>query len=624
MGECDEMRITKAFVAKVIGSRRCVHINKKHCFGYSRIVDSNEYSIYERPIKSDKVVAAYGDTIVKQRGGRMLIFIPDARIPYLNYHIKLNEHVFPGLYKNSKIAQCLLLPYLRRVKQDMYVKDTRLCVFTDRGQIFHNNPSRAIDYEGMSFSDDIKRFEESVVWDTPGRKYPTRSCNPDECESYYPGLPDYCYSYSPKINTDPTFHDRYKNGGFGKSKKIIVNNKEMECARFYKHARTEEANPFLFIGTGERSDKINLIGTYRSNVASGVRICIFASSDGGREWFCKYEFSDVGEYEFQQGYSNAWGTNFGNKIALGVEYNCSDCDVSVYKRDIVFPSVEDGGIETVFSWEMKAKVSKICGVEGTILHTHTPHGLKNGNIIALQSSRVLSNGLDWMRCANVTEYGTIGGTQFKVRVENDYCFEIYELTSSYVPTLPCRHIHHISTMKDGWIVGTGEIYPNGWLLYVQQRMADTYSVINASDTLTISRINTTQDSVQRTMGMLIKDTLNAEVIFASDHDTLQRDSLNSTSLKNISRGSIGIYIGKLKDIDNRNKFECIYDAMEPCYFFQQIGDMLIFAGQRGELGICVDSHLEQWHRERIGRFIMYYMGSYHSCYFFNDYIIVRK
>lgn len=615
---------TKELIADVLGSRQSVKFNPNCFLGYRKIIDSHEYSVYERPLKADKIIAAFNDTVVKKRGENMLIYLPNARTPQVKYIIRLSNNVFPGLYENSKIAQVLLLPYLRIVKKDTYIKDIRLCIFTNKGQIFHNKPARAIEIDGPSRPNDVIHFEESVVWDIPGRKHPSESPNPDEYECYYPGLPVDCYKYSPMDNQNPSFRNEYGNGGFGKFKKVVVDGNESVCSRFYVHSRLEQSNPFLFIGTGTRNDKVNLIGTYRANVTNGVRICMFASDNGGREWFAKYEFSDTGEYTFQQGYSNVWGTNFGNKIAFQKDIDCESLGVNVYKRNIVLPECTDGNVHTSFSWNLMSQVKVIRSENETIVYTNAPHMLKTGNIIALQTKNIIPSNTEWIFCKKVYENGIMGGHQFKVRVIDDFSFEIYELVSSEMPTLPCRHIHHINTLKDGWIVGTGEIYPNGWLLYVQQRKADTYSIVKASDSFELSRINTSQNSVQRTMGLIVKDTFDSKVIYASDHDTLERDPLNSTGLKNISRSSTGIYVGELKDIDDRNKFQCVFDALEPCYYFQEVGDMMVFSGQRGELAICVDPFFLRWHQGHLGRTIMQYMGQFHNYHVFNEYIILRK
>ena len=126
------------------------------------------------------------------------------------------------------------------------------------------------------------------------------------------------------------------------------------------------------------------------------------------------------------------------------------------------------------------------------------------------------------------------------------------MVSSAKPTLPCRHIHHINTLKDGWIIGTGEIYPNGWLLYLQQKKADTYSITDASEELIIRRINTKNDSVQRTMGVILNDSSAGDLIYASDHDTLERNAVNDSSLSGISRSSMICWCLLVKEVSSQS------------------------------------------------------------------------
>lgn len=616
-------KFTKENIAKLIGTRLAVKTDLTRILGYSRIIETKEYAVFERPVKADMVVAAHGDIVVKRRDD-LLFYIPNARVPFIKYRIDLCESNFPGLIPGSHFMQCMLLPYLRVVKKDTYIKDVRLCVFTDKGQVFHNKPARDKNCDGFSKQDDIIRFEESVIWDLPGRKHPSNHINVEEYECYYPGLPDYCYEYSPCINTDVKYKDLYGNGGFGKSVKVYEKGEKRVCARFYQYARTLQSNALRFIGTGFRNDKMNVIGTYCSNVEEGVRVCIFASSDGGRQWYCKYEFSDTGEYSFQQGHSNSWGTNFGNQIKLGEDVDCTGYDITVNKRNICLPKNSNGSVKTSFKWIESGKIKFIKKTKTAEIHTEQPHGLKTGNIVALQSSGSKPDAVRWMVSEKLDGTGNIGGFQFKVRVVDASCFEIYELVSSSEPTLPCRHIHHINTLKDGWVVGTGEIYPNGWILYLQQKMADTYSVVGANEELTIKRINTEEGSVQRTMGMLISDSTDKRIIYASDHDTLEREEINDGSLAGVSRNSIGVFVGKLSSVDDRNNFECVYDASEPCYYFQKLDNMLVFTGQRGEVAICMDSDFRQWYQEHLGKTVMYYYGAYHQYHIFNDYILLRK
>ena len=103
-------------------------------------------------------------------------------------------------------------------------------------------------------------------------------------ERYYPGLRSTSYEYHPVINTDDVFVDRYGNGGFGNN---IVKNGETLSRFFEPNRHRVPYHSFGVMGGYEPGEKTTLIGTYRSNVNefAGSRICVFATSDGGRTWF---------------------------------------------------------------------------------------------------------------------------------------------------------------------------------------------------------------------------------------------------------------------------------------------------------------------------------------------------
>ena len=115
------------------------------------------------------------------------------------------------------------------------------------------------------------------------------------------------------------------------------------------------------------------------------------------------------------------------------------------------------------------------------------------------------------------------------------------------------------------------------------------------------------------------------IIFASDHDTLERKTIDVPEGRNltISRGSVGVYKGRLSDIDDRNKFAIIYDAVEPSFMFKKIHNRLIFAGQRGELAVSQDFG-EKWTSYRIDTEMYQYYGSFLSSVVVGDYVIEFK
>ena len=99
-------KLTKENAAKLIGTRCAMKSNPRSFLGYKRIIDTEEYAVFEHPVKAASVVAAYGDIVVKRRGNT-LFYIPNVRAPFLNYRIELCDRNFPGLIQGSNFMPML-------------------------------------------------------------------------------------------------------------------------------------------------------------------------------------------------------------------------------------------------------------------------------------------------------------------------------------------------------------------------------------------------------------------------------------------------------------------------------------------------------------------------------------
>ncbi len=605
--------------------------NKKEYpnFGYKEISSHKDYLVLKRKRFHKKILASYQKMVVVSNTdlkSKTIIIYPNFNCKYINFKIKFSKKNFPGLLPNSEILQCMFLPYLRYTTKNKYEKAVRLIIVTSRCQIFHNYPARKFDCDGEAEFLDIKRFEESVVWDLPNRKYPSLTPNENECEKYFPFLPKEAYEYHPILNTDSNYFDYYGNGGFGKTSKVKNNGKLEEVSRFYFPNRNNvQANSFYHIGGVETDYKISLLGTYRSNTEVGVRTCVFASNDGGRSWYCKYEFADSGEYDFIQG-NASWGRNFGNNInTQNLEAKYKKNSLSIRKRELIYPDENEKDPKNLFFWKDKIEVLNIEKGEKTIIYTTKKHSLKTGNIVIIQENEEISR--DWkLLCNNsITQYSGGNGTIYKVDVLDEYSFVIYECVSSAYNNISCRHIHHINRAKDGFIMGTGEIYPNGWIFFIPFKEADTFMPKLANDEWEFIRLNSTKNSVQRTMGVFLKDDFNSTLIFASDHDLLNRENIIMPEKREITfnRNSTGIFLGKLRDIDNLQKFKCIVEAREPSFFFKEINGIFIFSGQRGELILSFDQG-KTWKKDHIDRELMCRFGYGSNYVIFDDIILVLK
>lgn len=596
--------------AKTYISTRLFKARPDNVFSYQLMVDCKDFQVYKRKKRAPKVECACESVVVLSRKNKLFIY-PDYRYPMMRYSVTFNDKNFPDLINGSNLAYCRVLPYYRSITPKQSVKSWRLMVVTDKGQIYHNYPSRSVDCDGNSFATDIIKFEESAVWDLPGRRYPSPCRECSIYERYYPGLPDEAYKYYPSVNKK----SQYGNCGF----KATYDSELGTLSRFYIPRREPQGNPFYYMSGFEADRKMAVLATYRSNQNVGVRTCVFTSSDGGRQWFCKYEFGDLGAYSFKQG-TNSWGRNFGNSISFE---DGLFGEVALRKRNCCVPNSSVKEPQEKFNWEPEIIFNAETKNGSLILHSHKPHGYNTGNIISI--SRIFTD-LEWMLNADINENSSGNGLLFKVEVVDENTVRLYEFAASPDNPLSCRHIHHVNRVRDGWIIGTGEIYPNSWLLYMQMKEADTFAYKHASEKFDIYRLNSGEKSVQRTLGVLWQDDEDNTFMYASDHDVLRnKKTVKPISDRSISfsRNATGIYIGKLGDIDNYDKFLPIYEAKEPAYLFRRIRNAIVFSGQCGELALSFDGG-KNWSSARIDAALNHPKGETYQYQIFDDFILRIK
>lgn len=598
------------YKAKLFLGARLHKARVNNVFSYEPLLDREKFQIYKRPVGGKKIECA-ADTVAVLSHKNKLIIYPDYRYPSIKYTVTFDEKNLPGLIPGSKYMYSRVIPYYRWISKTQSVKAWRLMVVTDKGQIYHNYPARREDCEGRSEALDVIRFEESVVWDLPERKYPTEKRECAEYERYFLGLPKTAYEYHPAISK----RGRYGGAGFGATCKTEIG----ELPRFYISRREAQGNPFYYMSGFSADRKMAVLATYRGNLTVGVRTCVFMSDDGGRQWFCKYEFGDMGEYKFKQGKSE-WGRNFGNPITAPQGGNGT---LSLRKRTCIVPTNADKDPEKKFNWDEPKSFSVSCENGRLTLTSDSQCGYETGNIVSVASAE---SPLEWMINSDVNETSAGNGLLFKVEVVAENKIYLHEFVASPYNPISCRHIHHINRVRDGWIVGTGEIYPNSWILYIQMKEADTFAERYARDKFDIFRLNSSETSVQRTLGVLWTDDECNTLMYASDHDVLEDKTVfapvEGRDVK-LSRNATGVYLGKLSDIDDYNKFKPILEATEPAYLLQNIESATVFSGQGGELAVSFDGGLS-WDCSRIDGALNHPKGATYQYHIFDDYLLKIK
>lgn len=526
--------------------------------------------------------------------------------------VLFNSTNFPNLIEGSSIRHCALLPYTRRTTdgEEIYDgRDWRLVVFTDKGQIYHNFPSRAVGYDGAVQDGDMVKFDESVVWDLPERKTPVKTTTGGDaaliatgCYRYCPCLPDAFYEMHPAISSD----NGYGNGGFPSyieyTDRGDGNATKKRPRLFYPRINNTDANLFSWMSGFVQDKQVSMFGTYMPNTAgdTGCRMCVFGSSDGGRNWYVITEFgangarignNGQGETLIQAPITNY--SEFGdtaNQLQFGTNTMNDASAYSVIKRSQWTPTAHEKEPTDKFKYGSAVTVSSIVSssANGIVVTTSSVHNLVNGDVILFK--REGGNATwDWLVATDYTEQNAGNGVIWKVKVLSTTTFQLMLEVHNPYNELGIRHIHSINRCKDGYAISCGEEYPLGWVMYVKAMSSDTHSFLNAAFTRPVYRVTSTATSIQRCLGVEILDNSEDTVFAGLDTAGIAREGLAPEGrTATLTRNSCGIFKMALADVDDFSNAECVFQMSQPAYFFKVIQGVMIAIGQQNYLGVSLD------------------------------------
>lgn len=519
--------------------------------------------------------------------------------------IQLNATNFPNLIASSEIERVVLMPWSRNATTAFAGHNWRMNIITNKGQVYHNFPSRLPASDGVEQAGDYKMFDESCVWELPERWTPVKTNTGTDADliatgkyRYLPALPDESYEMHPGINTD----NGYGNGGFpAVIEKVKPDLSTVKFSRFYftDRSRGLQGNPLGFMGGFEPHAKLSLIGTYKSNsVTTGsTRICVFMTNDGGRNWFARYEFGANGEMLSSDGTLVKAATPtfmLRNMIAIGMVAPAGASLFNVIKRSHYIPTADNKEPEKTASFKYGTPVavaSVTGGATDITVVTTVAHGLLNGDIIIFEKqSGASANEWDWLVNTGHTGLSSGDGVIFKAQVINTTTFRLMECIYNPHNPLSVRHIHSINRCKDGYMIGSGELYPEGWIVWLSVRESDSFQRLFPWDDLSFIRINSTAASIQRPLGVILRQDPDNTVLIGVDNE---KTDIGEVVMPNgrtdtFRRSSNGVWKGKLIDVDNQALFECIFESQEVCYFFKEVRGTMIHIGQQGHVGISSD------------------------------------
>lgn len=488
----------------------------------------------------------------------------------------------------------------------------RICVIFENGQIYHNYPSCQDNCDfyntvwarssSVRIEDLFTKFDESVVWDLPNRKSPSNDDSLIETGAYYknPALPANCYEMHPAISQANGYGNTV---GFPATNRVNSASKGLDIGLRARFWRTDmdnaDANSFYYMGGYIADNLFTMVGTYRSNKGTNpCRTCMFGTQDGGRSWYCMYEFAGKDRLKVGSSYVSADGSV---GITLAQSGNAGSGIYTIKRRTLIVPDATNKEPSALFEYGSTINASSIVGTSSSItVTTSSAHGLSNGDVVVVdfQSGQSANNrDFDWMvnESADTTSGGN--GIMFKVNNVTSTSFVLTMYVWNPDSNLAVRHIHALNRCKDGVAISCGEQYPHGgWIIYDAIQAADAFSMYNVADSNknNFVRLNSTADSFQRPLGVVVlQEDDKTYCLIGSDNEFTPMDDVDMPDgrTETFKHNSCGVWKCELSGIDSQKENGLVkLNAKQVAYGFQQMENAYVFTGQFGALAISYDGN----------------------------------
>lgn len=323
---------------------------------------------------------------------------------------------------------------------------------------------------------------------------------------------------------------------------------------------------------GEHGKKMTVYGQY---VTTGERINLWATTDGGYNFVSLYDFVGLSPDNNENINTNAFST-----------YS-SGLTLSKVKRNI--PSAQTKEPEHKYTITELTGWSISKGTSTTISFSNV-HGLYDGDIVAFTGNS--TDEWNQLKTSELTA-DSIGDNVYMVQKNSNTQITLHPYRGSYDTQLQARHIHSVNETKSGFVFATGERYPQGWTMFLEQNKKDAGDTVNVmTQDFNIYRLNSSENSMQRACGVImIEDTDDPTILFNSDDsevDTGHQWTIEGrTSLPKSSAN--GLWKGKLSGIDSYENFECVCPIPEPAIWMIQYGGIILSYYQLGGISVSFDN-----------------------------------
>lgn len=535
------------------------------CFAALPVVrETNDYTVKEQPTTTANR-DVYGKSIVEWDSDSLSFY------PYgygcFCYKVTMGTSVCPDWMEGEQISFVSLLPYNEDDK-GLAIPTLNgrgvasICVFTTKGRILHNNPKRYDITE--KYKSNIMLFDESLVVENINslKWLPTDDISKEKgIYKYFPVLTDYDYNQ---------FNGRFQNWGRTETINTQLEFTSTSSPNTLYHQKNRNAAQWrrLNFGNMAKDDKVCVFANYNGNEV-GQEPVMIATNNGGRRWDVLPKFACVEHYK------NMYAGNVDmSKIGTYTENSLMLCRCAFN-----VPTAEQKEPATAFivPEEQQTLITAMSTTDGVTTIT-TADDLSFDDA---ESPRVflknVSAGDEWNCVCNPSPLSENNGVFFRaIRTgEKTYTLKA-DLGDAYQSDRICRHFHNIARTSNGFIICTGESYSadkfqGGFLYFLAQNQRDGFASVATKhgamiDPASITRLTSSKDGVVRASGaFMFCDEADPTILYVSDEPnylgfTGRKAVLPEGRSKELDIVPIGIFAGKLSQIDEQSKFKCLLDT----------------------------------------------------------------
>lgn len=422
---------------------------------------------------------------------------------------------FPDLVAGSNIIRAILFRPTPTV-------GLRTILITNKNQIYYS--------DGQAFGN----FKLSNIWTLPGEEFKHHSIASDDKD---PSGTRYRYYMPENIASRSSYFSWFNS-------KLLL--------------KSENPNSLPF-------ESVIFANYHVGSNDTAAPSCVFHTSDG-ENIYIQYMFGipcgSVKKAGTSDYIANA-ASGYGDDLDTTLITNAYVSGLTIKKRINIIPSLAESDPTDIFEILAPVDITAFTRAKPAVATVSSAAGIVAGNVVFIDGD---ASDAEWNELRNTTASATSGGNGrfYTVKSVAGNDLTLAETIGNPNNNLVPRHIHSLNFFANGIVIGTGEVYPQSYLIFNRIHRDATSTDWRKNTILT-----TSEKALQRTVGVHLRR--DNKILFSSDEMWQEKD-IDALKVRGVALKSTaaGVWKGNLADIDDASKFENVLWNIDPCYKFCEL------------------------------------------------------